>query len=89
VGFGRIAQAVARRMAVFDLRIGATDPQLDSAASELLGVRSFSFEELLAISDFVSLHVPLIPDTFHLIREAELRRMKPSSFLINTARGGL
>ena len=89
VGFGGIAQKVASRAAAFDLRIVATDPRLDSAACARLGVDPVSLPELLELSDFVSLHVPLLPDTFHLIGEGELRRMKPSAFLINTARGAV
>jgi D-3-phosphoglycerate dehydrogenase / 2-oxoglutarate reductase len=56
------------------------------AAAEL-GARRMALHELLSAADVVSLHVPLLPGTHHLIGEAELRRMKPTAFLINTARG--
>ncbi len=89
VGFGRIAQEVARRAAAFDLRVIVTDTRLDSPACARLGVKPVSLAELLEASDFISLHVPNSPVTYHLIGEPELRRMKPSAFLINTARGGV
>ena len=56
-------------------------------AERELGARCVALEELLSTADVVSLHVPLLPGTRHLIAEAELRRMKPTAFLINTARG--
>jgi len=89
VGFGRIGREVARRAVTFGLQILATDPQLDYAACARLGVVPVSLPELLESSDFVSLHLPLIPETLHLIGERELCRMKRSAFLINTARGAV
>jgi glyoxylate reductase len=75
VGFGRIGRAVARRAAGFCMTVRTTaDTELD---------------ELLAGSDFVSLHCPLTPRTRHLIDAAALRRMRPTAILINTARGGV
>ena len=56
---------------------------------EALGVRKVSFEELLAEADYVSVHVPLTPDTHHLFDEEAFEAMKPSAYLINTSRGGL
>ena len=53
------------------------------------GVRHVTLEELLQRSDFVSLHLPLLEQTHHLIGEPELRTMRPTTFLLNTARGGL
>jgi glyoxylate reductase len=76
VGFGRIGQAVARRVEGFECTV------LHSSRSG--GV---PFEELLERSDFVSLHTPLTPDTRGLIDERALRRMKPTAYLVNTARG--
>lgn len=89
VGFGRIAREIARRATAFDLRIVAADTRLDLEACARVGANPVSLAELLEVSDFISLHVPLIPDTFHLIGESELRRMKASAFLINTARGAV
>lgn len=89
IGFGQIAQAVAARAATFGLRVAAFDPAWsDSAASEA-GVVFATIDELLAESDFVSLHVPLNAATRHLIGERELRRMKGEAVLINTARGAV
>ncbi len=75
VGFGRIGRAVARRASGFDMTVVHT------------GAGGDSFETLLERSDFVSLHCPLTPETYHLIDRAALARMKPTAILINTARG--
>jgi lactate dehydrogenase-like 2-hydroxyacid dehydrogenase len=89
VGLGRIGQAVARRASGFGMPVLYTSrtrvaPEVEAAAG---GATFVSLDELLARSDFVSLHVPLGPATRHLIGAAELRRMKPTAILINTARG--
>jgi len=65
----------------------AYDPFVTPEAMAGLGARPASLDEVLSQSDFVLLHCPLTKETFHLIGERELRRMKPSSILINTARG--
>ncbi|MER3493930.1 MAG: D-glycerate dehydrogenase [Mastigocladus sp. ERB_26_2] len=90
VGFGRIGQAVARRAKGFDMRIIYTsrhrcNPELE----QNLGVEFADFASLLQISDFVTIHTPLSPDTYHLFGEAEFALMKQSAILINTARGGV
>jgi len=87
VGFGRIGQAMARRAAGFRMQVLYHDPAADPGVAKQLGAHSRSLEQLLAESDFVSLHVPLTPETHHLIGEPQLRQMKPSAILINTARG--
>lgn len=87
IGFGRIGQAMAKRAAGFDMQILYHDPIADPQVAARLGASSRSLEELLAESDFVSLHVPLGPETHHLIGEHELGLMKPSALLINSARG--
>jgi glyoxylate reductase len=76
VGFGRIGQAVARRLEGFECTI------LHTSRSGGVG-----FEELLERSDFVSVHTPLTPETRGLIDAEALRRMKPTAYLVNTARG--
>jgi lactate dehydrogenase-like 2-hydroxyacid dehydrogenase len=86
VGLGRIGKAVARRLSGFDCRLLYTQPEPDPAADSL-GAIFVTFDALLEASDFVTLHVPLNAETRHLIGAAELRRMKPTAFLINTARG--
>ena len=87
VGFGRIGQAVARRARAFEMRVLTASrtrrPELESA----LGVEYTDFDSLLAQSDFVSIHVPLNPETRHLFGETQFKRMKPDAILINTARG--
>ncbi|MEJ7697091.1 MAG: D-glycerate dehydrogenase [Candidatus Limnocylindrales bacterium] len=88
VGFGRIGQAVARRAAGFGMRILYHDVnRLPDAVTEPLGAVFTPLEELLAQSDFVSLHVNLTPETRHLIDAGTLASMKPSAVLVNTSRG--
>lgn len=86
IGPGRIAAAVARRAAGFEMTVlyhgRRPSPELDA-----LGARAVCLDELLASSDFVSLHVPLSAETRHLIDAAALQRMKPTAYLVNTARG--
>lgn len=89
IGFGQIGRAVARRAAGFAMRVLATDPAVDEATASAHRVELTSLERVLEEADFVTVHVPLAPSTRHLIREAELRRMQPSAYLINTARGGV
>lgn len=88
VGFGRIGKAVAQRAQAFRMRVIASDPGLDVGAT-IDGVEIVGFEELLEASDVVSVHVPLLPSTRHLIDQAALARMKPGSYLLNAARGGV
>jgi lactate dehydrogenase-like 2-hydroxyacid dehydrogenase len=87
-GMGRIGQAVARRAMGFSMRILYHDAQRAAPAVEqALGLQFVDQPTLLRESDFVSLHVPLVAETRGLIGAAELRLMKPSAILINTARG--
>jgi glyoxylate reductase len=90
VGFGRIARAVATRARHgFGMRILAySSSQVDGAVLERYGARQCrEFHELLAESDFLSLHCPSTPATRHMIDATALRSMRPSAVLINTARG--
>lgn len=89
VGYGRIARALVPKALSFGLRILVYTPRLAADAVQPWGEVAGSLEELLEQSDFVSLHAPLTPETERMIDEAALRRMKPSAYLINTARGGL
>jgi glyoxylate reductase len=86
VGFGRIAAALGRRAHGFGMRLLHTARREHPEADEL-GSQRVEIEQLLADSDFVSIHVPLSPQTHHLIDRAALDRMKPTAYLINTARG--
>jgi len=89
VGLGRIGKGIAKRARGFEMQILAYDIYQDNAFAREHGVRYVSLEELLRESDFVSINAPLSPGTSHLIDEKALNLMKPTAFLINTARGGL
>lgn len=86
VGAGRIGAAVAKRATGFDMRVVYTSRSPKPEMEELHATR-VDMETLLKESDFVSLHVPLTPETKHLIGARELKIMKPTAHLINTARG--
>jgi len=86
IGTGRIGGCLARKAAGVGLTVLAYDPYLTAWPE---GVRSVSLEDLLKESDIISLHLPLTPETRHLIGEATLCRVKPTALLVNTARGGL
>jgi len=85
IGMGRIAQAVAARLRAFDTRGIFFDPNV--AAAE--GLQSRSFEQVLQEADVVTLHVPLTPQTRHMIGVPQLARMKRGAYLVNASRGGL
>jgi D-3-phosphoglycerate dehydrogenase len=87
VGLGKIGQAVARKLTGWDLNLVACDPFVDPLVAERLSVRLTDFESVCRQSDYLSLHVPLLPETRHLIEARSLAWMKPSAILINTARG--
>ena len=89
VGFGNIPRALAPKAKAFGLRVVAHDPNVSQHALAAVGVESVSFDRLLDISDFVSIHSPLTPQTRHQIGKRELARMKRTAFLINTARGAI
>jgi lactate dehydrogenase-like 2-hydroxyacid dehydrogenase len=87
-GFGRIGQAVARRARGFSMRIIYHSKDRPTPEQEQeLGAQYVNRETLLHEADFLTLHVPLAPDTHHLIGVTELALMKPTAFLINTSRG--
>lgn len=88
LGCGRIGQAVARRAKAFGLRVLAHDP-VPSPVAQALGVEFVALDDLLAHSDFLSLHAALNAESRGVLGEAELRRMKSSAYLVNTARGAL
>jgi lactate dehydrogenase-like 2-hydroxyacid dehydrogenase len=87
LGLGRIGKAVARRAQGFAMRLIYHDAVRDQAAERELGVQYRDKATVLREADFVTLHVPLLPETRHYIGEAELRLMKPSAYLVNAARG--
>ena len=88
IGLGRIGSAVAKRALGFNMEIVYNDiRKIEPGLVDLLRGKSLSLRELLAQSDFVSLHVPLNPETTHLIGREEFRMMKKTAFLINASRG--
>jgi phosphoglycerate dehydrogenase-like enzyme len=89
VGLGRIGKAVARRVLGFNMTVLATDVVQDEAFARQYGVTYLPLSELLQRADIVSINAPLSQNTQHLIDDRALRLMKPTAFLINTARGGL
>lgn len=89
IGTGRIGQRAIRMAAGFGLNVIAYDPRPRPELAAELHFTYADLDDLLASSDIVSLHAPATPDTFHLLNEARLMRMKPDAFLINTARGSL
>lgn len=88
-GLGAIGRQVARRLVGFDCRVLAHDPLVDLEFCEAHDVIPVDPDELLAASDFVSLHLPVLPETRGLVDAAFLRRMKPGASLVNTSRGEL
>ena len=87
IGLGRIGTHVSRRLAGWDVRLIASDPYVAADRAAKLGVALVDLPTLLAEADIVSLHCTLTEETRHLIGEKELRRMKPTALLVNTARG--
>lgn len=88
IGLGRIGRAIARRARGFDMRILYTKrSRLSEAEERDLGVAYVPLDDLLRRADFVSLNAAFTPETYHLIGARELSLMKPTAFLINTARG--
>lgn len=87
IGAGRIGRAFAMKSRGFDMNVVYTDEYPCTELEEKLGARKVNLEELLSTSDFISIHVPLMPSTRHLIDEKALRMMKPTAVLINTSRG--
>jgi D-3-phosphoglycerate dehydrogenase len=89
VGFGRLGQALADKAVPLGLRVLAYTPRLPRGPISPGIVGTDDFEILLRQSDYVSLHAPSTPVTYHLINETALRLMKPTAYLINTSRGAL
>lgn len=87
VGYGRIGQAMAKRARGFGMRVIYYDPQAQPSADP--DVQAVDLDTLLGEADFISLHVPLTPETRHLINRRAFELMKPTAVLINTARGGV
>ena len=89
VGMGNVGSAVARKLSGFGVTLLAYDPWVDASKAAALRVELVDLETLLRSSDVVSLHAMVTPESHHMIGEAQFRMMKPTSVLINTARGPL
>jgi D-3-phosphoglycerate dehydrogenase len=87
VGLGRIGRALARRAAAMEFKLLACDPYIPQSVFEEYGATPVSLDELLRKSDYVSVHCPHTEETEHMFNEETLRKMKPSAYLVNTARG--
>jgi D-3-phosphoglycerate dehydrogenase len=87
LGVGRIGSAVAARAKGFGLRILACDPYVSAEAVRKMDVAGVDLDTLLRESDFLSIHVPLNPETAGMVGAEAFRKMKPTAFLINVARG--
>ena len=88
-GFGKIGKAVCRKARSLGLETIAFDPYLTAEQTQQEQTPSVSFQELLEQSDFISIHAPLTPETEKMFDAAAFKRMKETSFLINTSRGAL
>ncbi|MBW4095149.1 MAG: phosphoglycerate dehydrogenase, partial [Acidobacteria bacterium] len=89
IGLGRIGALIAARAQGFDMEIVAYDPYVTSARAAQLGVTLLSLDELLAQSDFITIHMPKTPETVGMIGAEAFAKMKNSAYIINVARGGL
>ncbi|MGK5628771.1 phosphoglycerate dehydrogenase [Streptomyces sp. URMC 123] len=89
VGLGRIGVLVAQRMAAFGMKIVAYDPYVQPARAAQMGVKLLSLDELLEVSDFITVHLPKTPETLGLIGDEALHKVKPEVRIVNAARGGI
>ena len=89
VGVGRIGSRMAPKAQAFGMRVLGYDPYLSAQELQQKGVEKVEFDTLLKESDFISLHAPLTPETRGMFGLKEFRKMKPTAFIINTARGAL
>jgi glyoxylate reductase len=89
IGFGRIGQAMARRAAGFSMKVLYYDTSRHPELEGKMGVVYAPFEQVLEQSDFISMHIYLSPETYHMIDRSALEKVKPTAVLVNTARGGV
>ena len=89
IGLGRIGALISARMQAFGMKVIAYDPYVTSARAQQLGVELRTLDELIAESDFITIHMPKTPETTGMISTAQLAAMKDSAYVINVARGGL
>lgn len=89
IGLGKIGAAIPPKAKAFGLEVLAYTPRLTPQIAQKYGVECTSLQELIARSDFITIHAPLTPATEGLIGEKELRKMKPTAYIINTSRGDI
>ncbi len=89
VGLGRIGVLVAQRLSAFGMRVIAYDPYVQASRAAQIGVRLVTLDDLLAESDFITVHLPKTPETVGLIGDEALHKVKPTVRIINAARGGI
>ena len=89
IGLGRVGGEVAKRAKGLGMRVVAYDPFISQEKAGELGVSLMAFSEVLSISDFITIHTPLMKDTYHLIGKDEFEKMKEGVRIINCARGGI
>ena len=87
VGCGAIARMVAEKAQAFKLKVIGYDPYLDKSVAEASGITLMDLPEVLKQADYVSVHTPLSDETHHLMSEEQFKLMKPTAYIINTARG--
>ena len=89
LGLGAIGKAVAKRALGFDMKIMAYDPYLDEEYARSTNIEAASFDDIIRNADVLSLHLPLLNETKNIISADVMRKMKPGTIIVNTARGGL
>jgi len=89
IGLGRIGALITARLQAFGMNVVAYDPYVTSARAQQLGVTLLTLDELLAQSDFITIHMPKTPETTGMISTEQFAIMKPTAFIVNVARGGL
>lgn len=89
VGFGRIAQSLARRMQAFGCTIVAYDPFIDKTIAKDMKVQLMPLDDVVAVAEILSLHVPLLPETRHMVNSDRIDALPNQPIVINTSRGGL
>ena len=87
VAFGQIPQLMAPKAKAFGMRVVTYDPYIPDEVLKRAGVERVEFDELVRISDYISIHTPLMPATHHLFNADVFSRMKPGAYIVNTARG--
>jgi len=89
IGLGRIGALITARLQAFGMNVVAFDPYVTAARAQQLGVTLLTLEELLAQSDFITIHMPKTPETTGMISTEQFAQMKSTAFIVNVARGGL